>query len=250
MQAIIPTVPSRSQPYAWGCISVNPDPPRVGAVTRITFPLANPGPDEVVIERIEARVAQFGIGVRWEELPPIGPFRLPPEPRRITEATLDWMPAAGGHRCVRATISVAGQAAPCLVGRNLHVIEAGADERLWSVPFRLGNPTPERAPLLLAVGGNHLPALEAGVRIEGRVVPLGEPVWLAKGQEVDAELTLRARLDGAFNYVRTLEARIHGRLIDGIHVTLKRPVLLEIEEQPPLAPEVVLVRDAAGAFAR
>lgn len=222
MHAIIPHVRSRSHPYAWGCISVNPDPPRVGELTRITFPLLNPGPDDLTVERIDVKVAQFGIGVQWEELPPLGPFALPAHPDHVVEAAVDWTPAVGGHRCVRGQIHVAGLAEPCSVGCNLHVIEAGASERDWSVPFRLGNPEAQRAPIRLEIGGNNLADVATAVRIAGRIVPRDQPVWLAPGEEVEAELLLRAPLDGALNHVRTVEAWVNGHLIDGIHVTVRR----------------------------
>lgn len=251
MQAIIPHVRSRSQAYAWGCISVNPDPPRVGETTRITFPLLNPGPDDQTVERIEVKVAQFGIGVQWEDLPAIGPFALPADPDQMVEASVDWTPKVGGHRCVRAQIYVAGQAEPCSVGCNLHVIEAGADERTWSVPFRLGNPEPVRAPIRFQIGGNNLAAVGAAVRVAGRIVPLDQPVWLEPGAEVEAELLLRAQLDDALNHVRTLEGWIGDRLIDGIHVTLRRPAVTGADDQPALPiHQDTAVREPVAAFAR
>jgi hypothetical protein len=224
MHAIIPNVPARSRSYAWGCISVNPDPPRVGEVTVIDFPLLNPGPNEVVVDRIEAKVARFGIGVEWEELPAIGPFHLLPDERYVEHATALWTPREGGHRCVRAEIHVHGIAEACHVGRNLHVIEAAAGERNWSVPFRLGNPTPKRAPIRLQVEGNNTDAVDAVVRAAGRALALDEPLWLDAGEEVDAELLLWARTGGALSVVRTVEANIRGELIDGIHVTVHRRV--------------------------
>ncbi|MFI5271998.1 MAG: hypothetical protein ACHQ4H_03065 [Ktedonobacterales bacterium] len=250
MNAIIPNVRSRSRPYAWGCIAVNPNPPRVGELTRIVFPLLNPGPDDLVIERIDVRVSHFGIGVHWDELPAIGPFVMPPDPKRIVEAMAEWMPTESGHRCVRAAIHVAGSSELFEVGRNLDVLEAGADERLWSVPFRLGNPERARAPLRLHIGGNNLAAIEAAVRIGGAVVPLDQPVWLDAGEEVHAELLLRARLDSALNHVRTLEATIHGRLIDGIHVTVLRPAALGDAPAQDSDAAAEAVREPAGAFAR
>ncbi len=223
MHAIVPNRPARSRPYAWGSISVAPDPPRVGEVTTITFPLANPGPDEVIVERIDARVAFFGIGVQWEALPAAGPFRLPPDPRHIEQARIEWTPREGGHRCVRADIHVRGEEEVCHVGRNLEVVEATADEELWRVPFRLGNPERERAPILLHVGGNDADAIDATVRLGERVVPLAEPIWLRPGEEVPAELLLHARTDAALHHIRTLEGYIDGRLLDGIEVTVNRP---------------------------
>lgn len=253
MHAIIPHVRSHSQPYAWGCISVNPDPPRVGELTRITFPLFNPGPDDQTIARIEVKVAQFGMGVRWEELPPLGPFALPADPDHVVAATVEWTPTIGGHRCVRGQIHVAGLVEPCAVGCNLHVIEAGADERAWSVAFRLGNPEPRRAPIRLRIGGNNLAAVDAAVRVGGRTVPTDQPVWLAPGEEVEAELMLRAQRDGALNHVRTVEAWVNDHLIDGIHVTLRRPATVSTDSGdtvPAPAFDAAAFREPVAALAR
>ena len=140
------------RPYGWGNIEVNPDPPRVGEVTRISFPLANADSGEIVIEQIDVRIAAFGMGVPWEQLDPIGPFVLPPDARHVEEATVEWIPTVGGHRCVRAYIHVRDLSAPVMVGRNLNVIQAGELESHWRVPFKLGNPDAARAPIVLQVG--------------------------------------------------------------------------------------------------
>jgi hypothetical protein len=252
MHAIVPNRPARSRPYAWGSISVDPDPPRVGEVTTIIFPLANPGPDEVVVERIDARVAFFGIGVQWEPLPTAGPFRLMPDPRHIVPARIEWTPREGGHRCVRAAIHVRGEEQACHVGRNLQVIEAAAEEELWRMPFRLGNPEREQAPIMLRVGGNAVDALAVEVRVGERLVPLDQPIWLRPGEEVPAELLLRARTDAALHHIRTLEGYIGGRLLDGIEVTVNRPARAASKRKAPKAsPDVLLVpeREPALAFA-
>lgn len=223
MQAIIPNRPARSRPYAWGSITVNPDPPQVGEKTFLGFPLANPGPDEVVVKRIDVRVAPFGIGIPWEKLSPIGPFRLPADPDHVELATLEWTPQSGGHRCVRAEIHVKGSRTPYSVGRNLQVIEACADEDQWSVSFRLGNPGHVAAPIVLTMGGNDLAALDASVRVNGRQVAAGEPLWLRGREEVEAELVLRAISVNALAHIRTVEATSFGRFIDGLQVTVRRP---------------------------
>src|SRR5262249_36457927 len=164
VQAIVPNRPARSRPYAWGSISVNPDPPRVGEMTTISFPLKSLDADELVVERIEVKVALFGIGLAWEELGTIGPFRLPPD-SSIIEAAIQWTPTAGGHRCIRATLYVEVLDEPLVVGRNLHVFESQADQETWTLPFRLGNPERVAAPLLLHLDGNDLPAIDGIVRI-------------------------------------------------------------------------------------
>src|SRR5260221_11658754 len=136
MQPIIPNRPTRSRPYAWGSITVSPDPPRVGAVGRIEFPLANHDVDEVMVERIDTQVALFGIGVEWEQLPSIGPFRLPPDPDHVERASVEWTPKVGGHRCVRSTISVAGGAEGLRLWREPPGIEErdGHDNQWGALP--------------------------------------------------------------------------------------------------------------------
>jgi hypothetical protein len=233
MQAIMLGQTLQARSYAWGCVSVNPNPPRVGEATRISFPLANPGPEAVTVQRIEVAIAQFGMGVRWEQLDPIGPFSLPPDPRRIERAAIEWTPRVGGHRCVRGTIHVAG-AAPVMVGRNLHVVNAGAEEHEWQVPFRVGNPAAARAPVLLRLGADDALPVAMGLEAAGRALAFDEPLWLAPGEEVEARLHLRATPGPALAAIRTVEAFIGARLLDGIQVTLLRPALVARASEPLL----------------
>jgi hypothetical protein len=223
MQAILPGARSRSRPYGWGMISVEPEPPRVGREATIGFPLANPGPDAVVVEQIAVKVALFGIGVEWEEIGVLGPIRLEPDPAVVQTHSITWTPSVGGHRCVRATFQVEGASEPLIVGRNLQIIEASADEDVWVQRFRLGNPRPEAAPLVLALGGNHLDEIGATVRVAGRETPAGQPIWLQGGEVVAAELELIAETDAAIDAIRTVEASTGGTLIDGIEVIVRRP---------------------------
>ena len=231
MQAIMLGQTLQARAYAWGCVSVNPNPPRVGEATRISFPLANPGPEAVTVQRIEVAIAQFGMGMRWEHLDPIGPFSLPPDPRHIERASIDWTPRVGGHRCVRGTIHVEG-AAPIMVGRNLHVVNAGAEEQEWVVPFRVGNPDAERAPVLLRMGADDALPVAMGLEAAGRALAFDEPLWLGPGEEVDARLHLRAAPGRALAAIRTVEAFIGARLLDGIQVTLLRPALVARAPEP------------------
>ena len=223
MQAILPNAHSRSRPYAWGMITVEPEPPRVGREASIRFPLANPGPDLVVVEQITVKVALFGIGVEWEEIGTLGPIHLEPEPGAVNTYAIAWTPTIGGHRCVRATLDVKGRDEPLIVGRNLHVIEASADEDVWLQPFQLGNPRPEATPIVLTLGGNHQNDLRGAVYVAGHEVTASQPVWLRGGEVVAAELVLMARTDDAIDAIRTLEASRGGELIDGIEIIVRRP---------------------------
>ena len=248
MQAILPNARPRSRPYAWGMISIEPEPPRVGREARIGFPLANPGPDVVVVEHIAVKVALFGIGVDWEEIGTLGPIRLGPEPGAVHTHTIAWTPTIGGHRCVRASLKVAGADVPLIVGRNLQVIEASTDEDVWVQPFRLGNPRREASPIVLALGGNHLEDLRATVRVAGHEAPMGQPVWLRGGEEVPAELVLVAATDAAIDAIRTVEASVGGALIDGIEVVVRRPARVAFFVHPEhVIADVVSMDEMSGA---
>ncbi len=233
MQAIVLGQKLQARQYAWSCISVNPNPPRVGEATRISFSLANHGPKAVTVQRIEVAIAQFGMGVRWEQLDPIGPFDLPPDKRHIERASIEWTPRVGGHRCVRGTIHVE-DAAPIMVGCNLHVVNAGAEEHEWEVPFRVGNPTAERAPVALRLGADDALPVAMGLEVAGRPLAFDEPLWLAPGAEAEARLHLRAAPGPALAAVRTVEAFIGAQLLDGIQVTLLRPALVARASEPVL----------------
>jgi hypothetical protein len=227
MPAIIPNAFTRGftqmRPYAWSSILVNPNPPRVGEVAEIIFPLKNPGPGELVVERIEARIAQFGMGVPWEELPPIGPFVLPAHPEAVVEAAARWTPRTAGHRCVRASIFTRDLPDPVIVGRNLDVIRAGKEEGNWRVPFHLGNPERVRVPIELRHDGS--PSIAGAVRVGHRLVSLHTPIWLDPGEEVEAELLLRAEPGPALAAEYRVEAFSGTRLIDGIQIAIARPAL-------------------------
>jgi hypothetical protein len=228
--------PAHAHPYAWGNIEVNPDPPRVGEVTRISFPLANAGSGELVVEQIDVRIAAFGMGMPWEQLDPIGPFVLPPDAGHVEEAIAEWIPTEGGHRCVRAYIHVRDLSVPLMVGRNLQVIKAGELESQWRVPFQLGNPKPVRAPIVLRVGGNDaMTETETGVRVADRIIAPGQPVWLEPGETAEGELVLAALPGPELDSVHTVEAYVGGRLIDGIQIEVKRPALTRRQVRPASA---------------
>src|SRR2546422_4184141 len=149
MDAIYLNNVARPHRYACAAILVNPDPPQVGVPTNILLRLKNPSHKPITISRIETMVAQFGMGVRWEQLPAVGPFQLPAD--QPEEITIQWTPLKGGHRCIRAAIHIETIPEPLRVGRNLHVIESEAERTIWRVPFHLGNPEDRRMAIVLEV---------------------------------------------------------------------------------------------------
>ncbi len=225
---------ARPHPYACRALVVTPNPPEVGKPTSISLALQNPGPDPLTVNRIELRIAHFGVGVGWEALPTLGPFQLPANPNHIEEVRTEWTPTVGGHRCVRGTLHIEGAVQPLHVGLNLHVIESAAERDHWRVPFRVGNPEPERQPLVLQLAGN-LDLVEARLRVGRQLVQPGAPILLEGGEEREALLLLHATTEEALEAVNTVEAYLGGQFLDGIQVEVHRPARISIREREALA---------------
>jgi hypothetical protein len=221
--------------YACRSISVDPSPPRVGEATTLALAFKNTGPEAITLNRIQFMVAAFGMGLGWEQLPAIEHLCLPADTRHVEEVAVQWTPTRGGHRCVRVIIESDVLPQPLRIGRNLEVIESTADRSTWHVPFHLGNPENERMPVMLELGGDTTDGVDAIVLINGRPVHRGQPVWLNPGEAVDARLLLRARTPEAIGAVKTIEASIQGRFIDGIQIEVYRPA--SIGRSPLREPE-------------
>ncbi len=212
--------------YACRSISVNPSPPRVGEATTLALAFKNTGPEAITLNRIQFMVAAFGMGLGWEQLPAIEQLCLPADSQRVEEIAVQWTPTRGGHRCVRVTIESDVLPQPLRIGRNLQVIESTADRNTWHVPFHLANPENERMPVMLELGGDTTDEVDAIILINGHPVHRGRPIWLDAGEAVDARLLLRARTHEAIGAVKTLEASIQGRFIDGIQIEVYRPAYI------------------------
>jgi len=233
---------TRIDRYASRSISVNPNPPHVGEATTLALALKNTGPEAITINQIQFMVAAFGIGTGWEQLPPIEHINLPADPQHVEEVAVQWTPTRGGHRCVRVTIEADVLPQPLRIGRNLEVIESTTDRRIWQVPFRLGNPENEHMPIILELGGDNTDGVDAMVLINGLPVGTGRPLWLNAGEEVDARLVLSARTQEAIGALKTVEAYIQGRFIDGIQIEVYRPVYTG--RRPMIEPETGMRSEA------
>lgn len=240
---------TRQHRYVSQSISVDPNPPRVGEATTLALFLKNSGPKDITIRRVEFKVAQFGMGVGWEALPPIEQIHLPVDSNHVEKVAVQWRPTTGGHRCVQATIYSDALPQPLFSRCNLQVIESTAERRSWHIPFRLGNPENERMPVVLELGGNNSEEIDTHILVNGRSIRPGDPIWLNSKEEVDARLILWARTDAEIEAVKTVEASILGRFLDGIQVEVHRPAYVTrrppIDNEPGIAayePVVVLAR--------
>src|SRR5258707_4040789 len=200
--------------YACQGISVNPNPPRVGEVTTLALALKNTGPEAITISRMQFMVAGFGMGLGWEQLPPIEHLILTADPQHVEDVAVQWTPTKGGPSCVGGTIEAVVLPQPLRMGCNLEVIESTADRRTWHVPFRLGNPENERMPVTLELGGDNADGVDAVVLINGRPVGAGRPVWLNAREQAEARLVLPDRTEGAARASNTVEVPSQSRLSD------------------------------------
>lgn len=212
--------------YACRSISVTPSPPRIGEATTLALAFKNTGPEAITLTRIQFLIAAFGMGLGWEQLPAIEHLCLPANPQHVEEVAVQWTPTRGGHRCVRVIIESDVLPQPLRIGRNLEIIKSTADRNTWHVPFHLGNPENERMPVMLELGGDHTDGVDAIVLINGRPVHRGQPVCLNAGEAADARLLLRARTPEAIRAVKTVEASIQGRFVDGIQIEVYRPAFI------------------------
>jgi hypothetical protein len=203
-------------------ITITPDPPQVGVEAVIALELSNTGTQPLTVRRIEPMVAQFGMGVTWEQLPLLGPLSI--APNQVERVVVSWTPGVGGHRCLRANIYTDLSSSPVRVGRNMRVIESEtATQFLWGVPFALGNPQDQPAPVLLAL--KHDPLVQASLVIKERLVFSGEAIELAAREEAQGTLLLLAETKDALESTIDVEAFIRGQFLDGLEVTLRKPAL-------------------------
>jgi hypothetical protein len=221
MRPLLLGQPPRPQhPYMGRSLSVTPNPPVVGQPCRLAVALQNSTAAPIEIARVEMRIAPFGMGMEWENVPTPGAITVAPGATHDIEAS--WTPTTGGHRCVRATIE---QIAPTPwtyhLGCNLDVIDAEAHEGQWRIPFHMGNPTAKPAPIELVIG-DASEQLDALVLVHGRPYRRDQPIWLDPGAAAEAEVLLRAARPGMLAAIQTVEARIHGQLIDGIAIVVRR----------------------------
>src|SRR5260370_11348759 len=109
--------------YACQGISVNPNPPRVGEVTTLALALKNTGPEAITINRIQFMIAGFGMGLGWEQLPPIEHLILPADPQHVEDVAVQRTAAKGGASLFRVIIQGERPPPPTIIGRNLGGIE-------------------------------------------------------------------------------------------------------------------------------
>ncbi len=223
MAAILPTLdltrPPQGPGYLQREIAVLPNPPLIGSPALVTLRLSNPSSASMIVREIVFSVAHYGMGVTWEQLPVVGPLTIA---AGTTETiTVEWTPYTGGHRCVKAQIDL-GNGLSLSARCNLNIMRSPAEQDAWLTRFQVGNPTEERAALRFTTAGE-AEQLQPFLRINHRSHALDEPLWLDPGEVAHAIVLLRARSVEAIEAQWTMEAWMHGTILDGIGVAISRP---------------------------
>ncbi len=159
------------------------------------------------------------MGVAWEQLPVVGPLTI--APGKTETITVEWTPYTGGHRCVKAQLDL-GNGLTLSARCNLNIVRSPAEQDAWLARFQVGNPTAERAALRFITAGE-AEQLHPFLRINQHSHALDEPLWLDPGEVAPAIVLLRARSLEAIETQWTMEAWMHGTLLDGIGISISRP---------------------------
>jgi len=207
-------------------LTIDPEELRVGQQATITLHLQNIGDGPIAIRKIEPKVAEYGIGVSWSDLPTIeDQIYLPADPVKIQTVTIPWTPTRSGNRCFRAFLhtSYCIHQAIC-IGRNLQILEAAAEENQWRIPFKLGNPKGTRLPVYPVLRGVSR-EVTADILIQETRVESGQTIWLNPGQEVNGVVFLKAQTDDAIKTAVRVEAVIgfDRQFLDGLEIEVARP---------------------------
>jgi len=213
--------------YAQGEISVHPEPPIAGALTRLCVEVINSDPTAPHHAEVAFRVANFGIGVPFHTVGHV-PLVVPAGGNAV-ECVL-WTPPTPGHWCVEVVIHQDGFE-PQISQRNIDLDEPLEPGVPHSRSFPVGNPTGESGTVELRLI-QHLPGWE--IQLEPGTLPDMQPEEIR-----DVTLTVRPPAgeplppDG--HVVVDVEAYIGDHCIGGFRKVFRPPVPLHRLPDPPYA---------------
>ena len=213
--------------YAQGEISVHPEPPMAGRVTRLCAEVVNNDPGSPHMATLEFRAANFGIGLPFT---PIGSTQEMVPPGGAAVGCVVWTPPGPGHWCIEAVLIQEG-AEPQRSQRNIDADEPLQPGEPHARVIRVGNPLDHRVDISLRL----LPHLVGwGLELSPDTLLGMEP-----GEIREVTLTVTPPLgeslpaDGAV--VVDVEAYAEGTLIGGFRKVFRPPVPLHRFPDPPYA---------------
>jgi hypothetical protein len=122
--------------YAQDEISVHPEPPSAGSLTRLCAEVVNNDPVNAHVVTLEFRVANFGIGLPWNT---VGSTSVHVPSGSIGSGCVVWTPPGPGHWCIEVVLHQEG-AEPQHSQRNIDADEPLQPGEPHSLTFPVGNP--------------------------------------------------------------------------------------------------------------
>ena len=213
--------------YAQGEISVYPEPPMAGRLTRLCAEVVNNDPESAHLVTLEFRVANFGIGVPFT---PVGSTQVLAPAGEAASGCVVWTPPLPGHWCIEVAL-LQEDAEPQLSQRNIDADEPLQPGESHARVFPVGNPLDHRVDISLGL----VPHAEGwGIELSVDTLPAMEPgeirevtliVTPPEGEPLPADGTL----------IVDVEAYAEGQLTGGFRKVFRPPVPLHRLPDPPYA---------------
>ena len=213
--------------YAQDEISVHPEPPTAGSLTRLCAEVVNNDPVNAHVVTLEFRVANFGIGLPWNAVDSTS-VHVPPG--SVASGCVVWTPPGPGHWCIEVVLHQEG-AEPQRSQRNIDADEPLQPGESHSRVFEVGNPFDHRVDITLGLVP-HLP--NWGLELYPDIL-----LDMAPGEIREVTLTVTPPqgepLPPDGTVIVDVEAYAEGVLIGGFRKTFRPPVPLHRFPDPPYA---------------
>ena len=228
------TFPEGNWPwYAQGEITVHPEPPIAGSLTRLCVEVHNSDQTAAHDADLEFRVANFGIGVPFSTVGVV-PVHMPPD-GWVQECVL-WTPPVPGHWCIEVVIHQEGFA-PQRSQRNIDLDEPLQPGEAHTKVFPVGNPSDQVATITLGIVP-HLP--DWTIELSPDILPDMQP-----GEIREVALTVQPPVDQPLppdgHAVVDVEAYIEGELIGGFRKVFRPSVPLHRLPDPSYAESEITI---------
>ena len=219
--------------YAQGEITIHPEPPVAGNLTRLCAEVVNRDPQQAHVATLEFRVANFGIGLSFDA---VGKTDVHVPPGGAALGCVIWTPPMPGHWCIEIVILQPG-CEPQHSQRNIDMdepLEPGVPHRRV---FPVGNPF--NHPVTVTLGLiPHLPDWQ--FELSQDVLPDVPP-----GEVREVTLTVgpppEQSLPPAGHPIVDVEAFVEGQLIGGFRKIFRPPVTLHRFPDPGYAESEITV---------
>ncbi|MCG2766994.1 MAG: hypothetical protein L6435_01230, partial [Anaerolineae bacterium] len=213
--------------YAQDEISVHPEPPMAGRLTRLCAEVVNNDPANPRVATLEFRVANFGIGLPWTS---VGSSNVEVPPGGAAVGCVIWTPPGPGHWCIEVVLHQEG-AEPQRSQRNIDADEPLQPGVSHSRVFEVGNPFGHRVDISLGL----VPHLEGwGLELSPDTL-----LGMKPGEIREVTLTVTPPqgepLPPDGTVIVDVEAYIGGELIGGFRKVFRPPVPLHRFPDPPYA---------------